>query len=68
MTREHAQKLLPVIMAFVNGLRVEVKMEFNKWEAKENFGFDSEIQYYRIVKDTEIITFDSSGKKIINKK
>lgn len=50
MTREEAQELLPVIQAFAEGKKVEVKTLGSDWEEladDEDANFDSEIEWYR---------------------
>jgi len=48
MTREHAKELLPIITAFANGEKIELRTTAKQWTSYEEFDFESETTRYRI--------------------
>lgn len=69
MTRNQCKSILPVIEAFANGEHVEFfdsqevtgTYSRGKWKTADDIGFGRSIDYYRMIKNNEIIYF---GEKI----
>jgi hypothetical protein len=69
MTREKCKAILPVIEAFANGEHIEfydslqITGTFTRgaWKTADNIGFGCSVDYYRMIKDGEVIYF---GKKL----
>lgn len=65
MTRKQYKLILPVIEAFANGENVqfydslEITGTFTRgaWKTAESIGFNRPIEYYRMIKNGEVLDF-----------
>jgi hypothetical protein len=65
MTREKCKNILPVIEAFANGENIEfyddsqITGTFSRgeWKTTDDIGFGRPTNYYRMIKNNEIIYF-----------
>jgi O6-methylguanine-DNA--protein-cysteine methyltransferase len=65
MTRNQCKAIMPVIQAFANGEHIEfydslqVTGTFTRgaWKTADNIGFGRAVDYYRMIKNGEVIYF-----------
>lgn len=70
MTREQCNAMLPIIEAFANGehieffdsLKISETHKRGEWVTAKNIGFGCSVDYYRMIKNGEVIYFGKTKR------